>query len=89
MSLFRVAVAVTPVFPLSSIHLVPVDRGWGAQSWRSEVVVHALGVTFLVLSCHSIRVQARFRDSKFRGPVGTCSDITTFRWHVPSPFRHG
>ena len=55
MSLFRVVVAETPVFSLSSIHLVPVERGWGAHSWRNEVAAHrlvrAFGYRALGFSC--------------------------------------
>ena len=58
MSLFRVAVAVTPVFPLFSIYLVPVHRGRGVLCGREEVVVHhlvhAFGYRDLGFNCGEI-----------------------------------
>ena len=47
-------------------------------------LVHGLGLDI------SVEIEVRFRESIFLRPVGTCSDLATFRcWHVQSPFRHG
>ena len=53
----------------------------GVPVWRS--LVHGLGLYI------SVEIEVRFRESIFLRSVGTCTDIATFRWHVPWTFRHG
>ena len=58
--------------------------------WHSCVLRTFAGPGYELCSVTTrLKSEARFRYSNFWCCVGTCSDLATFRWHVPSPFRHG